>query len=237
LVRAAPSDTIGAMRPFAVRRKARRALGSAVVVLGVLGLFAPGAQAWSQVAPAAQGAATEGPAPEAPGGEAPAAEPGPAAAPEAGGAQPQPAYPQAPPSTRATFLSTSGEPWNVAIDGQALCATPCTLDLNPVQFATLQSQELRPVLLDVGRLPPGQFTVSGKPLENGLYAGGIVATTLAGMALATGITLTAVGLARDRDGMALAGGITGLAGAVMLPVGIVMMLRAAPSLTIAPAPL
>ena len=198
----------------------------------VLGLLAPGAVAWSQVGPA-----TDAPALESPNGEATAGEPGPAAAPEPGGVQPQPEYPQAPPSTRATFLSTSGEPWNVAIDGQALCATPCTLDLNPVQFATLQSQELRPVLLDVGRLPPGQFTVSGKPLENGLYAGGIVATTLAGMALATGITLTAVGLARDRDGMALAGGITGLAGAVMLPVGIVMMIRAAPTVTIAPAPL
>jgi hypothetical protein len=101
-----------------------------------------------------------------------------------------------------------------------------------VQFVVLQSQERKPVLLEVGRLPPGDLVVSGKPLERGKYAGGIVATTLGGMAVVVGITFTAVGLAKDRDGMTTAGLITGGVGGIALAGGIYLMLDAVPSFTI-----
>jgi hypothetical protein len=137
-----------------------------------------------------------------------------------------------PPPTRATFISTSAEQWDVTIDGQPVCSTPCTFPLFPLQFVTLRSQERRPVLLDVGRLPPGDLIVAGKPLQNGMYAGGIVATTLGGMAMVVGITLTAVGAARDRSGMTTAGLISGAAGLVAIPGGIHLMMRAVPGVSV-----
>lgn len=142
------------------------------------------------------------------------------------------ASPSPPPdaaTTQATFLSTTAQGWNVGVD---VCASPCTVSLYPTQFVTLSSQELRPVLLDVGRLPAGEFVVTGKPFASGTYAGGVVATSLGGMALAVGITFTAVGLAKDRDGMTLAGLITGGVGALAVPGGIYLMVKALPGFTV-----
>ncbi len=160
---------------------------------------------------AAEGAA---PAPAEPIPEGPAAAPGPAA------------------PTRATFVSTSSEQWDVTVDQQPMCATPCSLQLFPYQFATLQTQEMRPVIVDVGRLPAGDFMVTGTPPNHGMYAGGIVATSFGGMGVATGITLVAIGAAKDRDGMFLAGLITGAAGGAALVGGIYLMFKALPSVSI-----
>jgi hypothetical protein len=98
-----------------------------------------------------------------------------------------------------------------------------------LNFVSLRSQEAHPVLLDIGRLPPGDVMVSGKHLNEGMYAGGVVATTLGGVAAVIGITLYAVGHAHDRDGMKTAGLITGAAGAITIPAGILLMMRALPS--------
>ena len=145
-----------------------------------------------------------------------------------------PAFAQEP--TRATFVSTSRLQWDVVVDDQPMCATPCTGPLTPLQFVVLRSHESNPVLLEVGRLPPGDLIVHGKPLQRGKYAGGIVATTLGGMALAVGITFTAVGLAKDKDGMTTAGLISGGAGVVTLAGGIYLMLQALPGVTVDRAP-
>jgi hypothetical protein len=155
--------------------------------------------------------------------EAPSQEPDPAAS--AGAVSAETA---APAPTQATFVSATSEGWNVIVDDEPICSTPCSGPLQPWQFVVLSSQDTRPVLLEVGRLPPGRLLVSGKPLSHGMYAGGIVATTFAGMAMAVGITLTAVGFARDRSGMATAGLITSAAGAVLLPSGIYLMVKALP---------
>jgi hypothetical protein len=134
--------------------------------------------------------------------------------------------------TRATFISTSSQQWDVTIDGAPVCSTPCTHLLFPLQFVMLRSQEPRPVLLDVGRLPAGDLIVSGTPLHDGMYAGGIVATTLGGMALVTGITLSAVGFGKDRRGMATAGLISGAAGAMAVLGGIYLMMKAVPFVSV-----
>jgi hypothetical protein len=151
-----------------------------------------------------------------------------------GSARAQPPADQAgpPAPTRATFVSTSSQQWDVTVDGEPVCSTPCTFPLFPLQFVTLRSHEPNPVLLDVGRLPPGDLVVSGKPLHSGMYAGGIVATTFGGMAAVVGITLGAVGLAKDRSGMATAGLITGVAGGAALAGGISLMLRAVPAVSV-----
>lgn len=140
--------------------------------------------------------------------------------------------PQAAPSTRATFLSESSSAWDVAVDGKPVCATPCTLELTPYQFASLRSQEDNPVILDVGRLPPGDLVVTGKPLHDGMYAGGIVATTFGGMAAVVGVTLTAIGAAQDRSGMLTAGLINLAAGGVTVAGGIWLMVNALPTVSI-----
>jgi hypothetical protein len=74
--------------------------------------------------------------------------------------------------------------------------------------------------------------VSAKPHERGKYAGGIVATTLGGMAIAIGVTFLSVGLAKDRDGMTIAGAITGGVGLLTLPGGIYLMMSAVPSVSV-----
>ena len=152
------------------------------------------------------------------------------------GLEVQSAAPQGEAPTRATFISTSSRQWDVVVDDQPVCSTPCSGPLFPLQFVMLRSQEESPVRLDVGRLPPGDVMVSGKPLQHGKYAGGIVATTLGGMAMAIGITFTAVGLAKDSDGMTTAGLITGAAGAVAIPGGIYLMMSAVPSVTVGTTP-
>jgi hypothetical protein len=134
--------------------------------------------------------------------------------------------------TRANIVSTGARQWDVLIDGQLMCSTPCVGPLFPQQLVVLQSQEWRPVILEVGNLPAGDLIVSAKPHQAGRYAGGIVATTLGGMALAIGITFLSVGLAKDRAGMTTAGLITGAAGALALPGGIYLMMTAVPGVTI-----
>jgi len=146
--------------------------------------------------------------------------------------QPPAAQPQMQVATRATFVSTSEDRWDVWIDKQPACATPCSLALAPMQFVVLRTQEANPIRLDVGYMPQGDVTVSAKPLSSGMYAGGIVMTSFAGMGLATGITLTAVGCSTDRDGMCTAGLITGVASAVGLYGGIYLMRRALPRASI-----
>jgi hypothetical protein len=150
--------------------------------------------------------------------------------PEAAAAQvalPQPAaQPQA--QTRATFVSTGEQKWDVWIDQQPACATPCTLGVMPLQFVALRSQERNPIRLDVGYLPQGDLMVSARPLENGLYAGGIIMTTFAGMGLATGITLTAVGCSTDHPNLCKAGIITAVPSAVGLYLGMYWMRKALP---------
>jgi hypothetical protein len=137
--------------------------------------------------------------------------------------------------TRATFVSSSEAQWDVYVDQQAICSTPCTLGLSGVNFVALRTQERNPVRLDVGTMPQGDIMVRATPLSNGMYAGGIVMTTFAGMALATGITLTAVGYGTDRGGMQTAGLITGVSGAVGLYAGIYLMRKALPRFSIGSA--
>jgi hypothetical protein len=161
------------------------------------------------------------------------------------GAQPMPAPPEAQPAmapqpppqqpqlqqnppTRATFVSTGEERWDVWVDQQPACATPCTIGVLPLQFVALRTQERNPIRLDVGYLPQGDLMVTAKPLSQGLYAGGIVMTTFAGMGVATGITLTAVGCSTDHPTMCKAGLITAVPSAVGLYLGIYWMRRALP---------
>jgi hypothetical protein len=147
--------------------------------------------------------------------------------------QQQMAPPPAP--TRATFVSTTEAQWDVTLDRQPVCSTPCTIDVLPLQFVALRTQERNPIRLDVGYMPAGDLMVTARPMANGMYATGIVFTSLSGMALATGITLTAIGCSTDRDGMCTAGLITGVAGGIGLAGSIYLMRKALPRYSVGPA--
>ena len=146
----------------------------------------------------------------------------------------QPAVPQPEPgSTQATFVSASAQPWQVLIDRQPACDTPCSIYVPPMRYVTLRSQDR--VLLEVGQLPRSSVVVvRGTHLSDGAYAGGIVGTSFAGMGLVTGITLTAVGWGTGRDGMRTAGLITGGVSAVGLYLSIKLMQSALPKAEVLP---
>ncbi len=185
-----------------------RKLGTVVIATALVGMFASRA------------------------GAQPAAEPPVAAAPSAEPAPEQPAPGPVPGSTQATFISNSSQPWEVLVDRHPACETPCSIYVPPMQFVTLRSRDR--VMLDVGFLPQGSVVVRGSHLADGAYAGGVIGTTFAGMGLATGITLTAVGCATDRGIMCKAGLITGGVSAVGLYLSIKLMLAAVPKAEVLP---
>ena len=138
-------------------------------------------------------------------------------------------------STQATFVSAGSQPWDVLLDREPVCATPCTMWVEPGRFVSLREQAVNPIRLDVGALPAGSVMVTGTPMSEGAYAGGIIGTTFAGMGLATGITLTAVGCSTDRGGMCTAGLITGGVSAVGLYLSIRLMQSALPKAAVSGA--
>lgn len=162
----------------------------------------------------------------------------PGATPPAAVQQPQepPQPPQPPPgSAHATFISTTGMGWDVTLDDQLVCATPCSVWVPPLHFVALHSHEPDPVRLDIGYIAAGDVLVRAKPLSTGAYAAGITFTTLSSMALVTGVTLTAVGCATDDKSMCEGGVITGVVGALGLYGSIELMRHALPHAHIGPA--
>jgi len=150
--------------------------------------------------------------------------------------QPQP-YPQQPyqpqaNSTHATFMSTGETRWDVRVDGNAVCTTPCSLYIEPLRFVTMHSQDHAPTKLQVGYMPQGDVLVRAQPRAQGAFAAGVTFTSLSGMGLATGITLTAVGCSTDRDRMCNAGLITGVASAVGLYLSIGLIRSSLPRIQV-----
>ena len=167
------------------------------------------------------------------------AQPGqtPATPPELPLDQPPPMQPEPLPSgaTRALFVSTGETRWDVRIDNNAVCTTPCTVVISPVHYVTLHSQDRAPTHLAVGYLAPGDALVQAQPRAEGAFAAGVTFTSLTGIGLATGITLTAVGCSTDRSTMCNAGLITGVASAVGLYLSINLLRSSLPRVSIGPA--
>jgi hypothetical protein len=143
--------------------------------------------------------------------------------------QPQPG------GARATFVSTTEKRWDVRLDQNAVCTTPCSLYVEPGRFVTLHMQDIPRSKLSVGYIPPGDFVVSAKPRSEGAFATGVTFTSLGGMAAVTGITLTAVGYGTDNAGMRTAGLITGIAGLVVTAGSIRLIQSSLPTASIGPA--
>jgi len=130
------------------------------------------------------------------------------------------------------FRSTGPLQWEVLIDQQPACVTPCALPIIPGQWVTLRTREYRPVRVEVGDVGGRAAVVEARPWRKGAYRTGIVFTSLGGMAVVTGITLTAVGCSTDKDGMCTAGLITGGAGLAVTAGSIWLMVRSTPKVRI-----
>ena len=152
--------------------------------------------------------------------------------PNARGMQGEPLPPGA---TRATFVSTGETRWDVRIDNNAVCTTPCAVVVGPLRYVTLHAQDRASTRLAVGYLAAGDVLVQAQPRAEGAFATGVTFTALSGMGLATGITLTAVGCSTDRSTMCNAGLITGAASAVGLYLSIDLLRSALPRVHIGPA--
>ncbi len=132
------------------------------------------------------------------------------------------------PGVDTNFVSATGMAWEVMVDQQSACVTPCRLLLERPSWITMRTRERSPIRLEVGRLGGVPTLVTAHDLQQGKYATGIVFTTFGGMALVVGVTLGAVGYGADRDGMKTAGLITGASGAAMTLGGIYLMRSALP---------
>jgi hypothetical protein len=138
--------------------------------------------------------------------------------------------PGPPGSVRVDFLSASDSVrWDVYVDDQATCTTPCARWVDPNRPLLLRTREDAPDKLLVGRLDAGAgpLQVSARPLARGQLATGVVFTALGGLAVLTGITLTAIGCSSDdRAGMCTAGLVSLGSGAVVTGGAIWIMLGA-----------
>jgi hypothetical protein len=139
-------------------------------------------------------------------------------------------------AARASFASTSELQWDVTINQQPACSTPCQLVIPPLGYVTLHSHEDPPVRLELGYLPGGDLSVAAEPWARGEYAAGVTFTTLGGMAVVTGITLTAVGYGTSDAGMRDAGLYTLIPGAIVTAGAIWLMRDALPKAHVQPGP-
>lgn len=143
----------------------------------------------------------------------------------------QPTIPAAP-VVHVDVASTEGRQWEVMVDQQSTCRTPCRLALDGPRWITLRSLERRPLRLEIGELGDRPVRVRARPLGTGKWATGISFTAIGGTAAATGIVLTSVGCSTDRDGMCTAGLITGGAGLAVTGLGIWLIRRSLPRFTV-----
>lgn len=140
-----------------------------------------------------------------------------------------------------TVVSGDHRQWNVMVGGQAVCATPCSgnLDLGE-SFAvesTASNEGIFIPALPAEVIAARRGVVIAEGEHEGKQVNGIVWTSLGGMALVTAITLSAVGCSdlEDRRGMCNAGLITGGVGLPLTAFGIYLLVDSGPRVQIYPA--
>jgi len=109
--------------------------------------------------------------------------------------------------------SEDGQQWQVRTASER-CVTPCTAQVSDAETLRLMNKNDDRILvpaLAVEAPNTQHVMLVAEGTHTGEQANGIVFTTLGGMALVTGITLTAVGCSNtaERGGMCTAGLITG----------------------------
>lgn len=152
--------------------------------------------------------------------------------------------PAGPPGTvRIEFVSEKPSArWDVIIDDQASCTTPCAQWVDPEHPLELRTRDSGAPGLGVDevslrRLETGAAParVTAKPTSTGQFITGLTFLSLGGMAAVTGVALTSVGCSSsDRRSMCKAGLISGGTGLAVSGGALWMMLDALPEVHVQP---
>lgn len=139
-----------------------------------------------------------------------------------------------PGSLRVDFVSYDGDSrWDVYVDDEATCTTPCTEWVEPQRPIVMQTRGgmfgAKPDKLRIGRLDDydGPLQVSAKKTSIGMLVTGMTFTALGGISTLVGVVLTSVGCSQDdMDGMCTAGIVSGAVGLAVVATGIWLMIAA-----------
>jgi hypothetical protein len=145
-------------------------------------------------------------------------------------------------TVKVRFLPVrADEPWDVVVGDRKLCTTPCERWVDPAMPYTLK--------YDPGFWQKNQYVeipdlrahasherleVRAEPRNGGEFVGGILVTTFAGIAVATGTALAAAGCSKGTGGLCTAGLITLPIGLVGLAPGVWMILDSKGSVRVTP---
>ncbi|MEB2313627.1 MAG: hypothetical protein OZ921_15615 [Sorangiineae bacterium] len=151
----------------------------------------------------------------------------------------------APGTVKVTFLSGNPEhEYDVAINDRTLCSTPCARWVDPavpftfVHETAWYERNERIVMPDLRehQTKGNKLDARAFPTKTGKLAGGIVMTTFGGIGVLAGVSLTAVGAAREDGGGLLAAGLITLPiGMGLTAPGILMIVNSASRVEIEPA--
>jgi hypothetical protein len=140
-------------------------------------------------------------------------------------------------TVRVDFVSASASTrWDVYVDDDAACTTPCARWVDPERPLAMRARDL-PDKVQVGRIDAdrGPLQIAATPRSNGKFITGLTFTALGGMATISGISLTAIGCSSDeRQGMCTAGLISLGAGALVTVGSVWLILASAPRASVRP---
>ena len=150
-----------------------------------------------------------------------------------------------PGTTKVDFVSANANArWDVYIDDEVACTTPCSKWVDPSRPILLRAREnaflaapdkIR--MLDLGAdALAGPVQVRAHPTSRGELVSGITFTSLGGMALLTGITLSAVGCPSERSSGMCTGGLISLGAGSLITAGALWLIfDSAPRANVVPA--
>lgn len=147
--------------------------------------------------------------------------------------------PPGPPGTVAVDFESASEDvrWDLYVDDQATCTTPCSRWVDPTRPVVMRTRDFYPSSLRIGQLDhdAGPLQVTAAPTSMGELLTGLTFTTLGGLALISGISLTGVGCSSDRrESLCTPGLITMGVGAAVTVGSILLMLDARSRFTVRP---
>jgi hypothetical protein len=150
-----------------------------------------------------------------------------------------------PGTTKVDFVSANANSrWDVYIDDQVACTTPCSRWVDSSRPVLLRAREdgfmAAPDKIRMLNLGPdalgGPLQVQAHPTSRGELLTGITFTSFGGLALLSGITLSAVGCPSGRsDGMCTGGLISLAAGSLVTAGALWLIFDSAPRADIVPA--
>ncbi|MFZ5895875.1 MAG: hypothetical protein ACOY0T_32770 [Myxococcota bacterium] len=144
--------------------------------------------------------------------------------------------PGPPGSVKVGFMSGSHDArFDVYVDDEASCTTPCDRWVDPARPVVMRSRQDEKLRVPALAADKGPLQVTAFPTSRGQLATGITFTSLGGIAVATGIALTAIGCpVEGRGGMCAAGLITGGVGLPVTGGSILLILGALPRAHVQP---